>query len=52
MRLGRQTCKSRYLIYRTVSGVIAKDGPGQSVPAASAALKPGAYGAPLRGFGA
>ena len=50
LRAARVKCKSRHLIYRTVSGVIARDGPGQSVSAASAALKPGAYGAPLRGF--
>jgi hypothetical protein len=53
-RLQRSTliCKSRYLIYRTVSGVVARDGPEQAISAASAALKPAACGAPLRGFGA
>ena len=45
-------CKNRYLTCQTVSGVVVRDGPEQSAPAASAAFKPGACGAPLRGCGA
>ena len=45
-------CKNRYSTCRTVSDGTVTDGVCPSVPRRHAALKPGASGAPLCGFGA
>ena len=46
------SCKSRYSTYRTVSDEDASDGVLQYPSAGRAGVKPGAFGAPLRGCGA
>ena len=51
-RVVRITCKIRYSTYRTVSDQSTTDGLVQCASAGRAAVKPGASGAPLRGYGA
>jgi hypothetical protein len=45
-------CRSRHSIPRTLSARIETDGACDGVSASRSAVKPGAFGAPLRGFGA